>query len=265
MFVLATIKDTVKVAPSYFGGDALDVLTAQIEAKFADRVIANVGLCICLHSYESIGDPYVYPSDGAAHYKVRFRMLVFRPFVGEILAGKVSCCNKQGIKVSLDFFENASIPKDLLQSPSVFTRGEWVWSYPDPDAEEDEEGKGEGGENGGGAAEEDEEATFTLTLHDEVRFRVRTLEFTQVTSTAAGRLQATTVSTARGAGSTSGGVAVGVVGGRGGGAAGNGTEPPVVRERGTSVDLTDVEEAPSAMTITGSMNEEGLGLVSWWE
>ncbi|CAN0474138.1 unnamed protein product, partial [Hapterophycus canaliculatus] len=37
------------------------------------------------------------------------------------------------------------------------------------------------------------------------------------------------------------------------------------RERGTSVDLTDVQEAPSAMTITGSMNEEGLGLLSWWE
>lgn len=62
----------VQVAPSKFSGDALDVLTAQIEAKFADRVIANVGLCICLHSYESIGDPYVYPSDGAAHYKVRY-------------------------------------------------------------------------------------------------------------------------------------------------------------------------------------------------
>lgn len=59
-----------QVAPSKFSGDALDVLTAQIEGKFADRVIANVGLCICLHSYESIGDPYVYPSDGAAHYKV---------------------------------------------------------------------------------------------------------------------------------------------------------------------------------------------------
>ena len=58
------------MAPSKFSGDALEVLTAQIEAKFADRVIANVGLCVCLHSYESIGDPYVYPSDGAAHYKV---------------------------------------------------------------------------------------------------------------------------------------------------------------------------------------------------
>ncbi|CAN0120133.1 unnamed protein product [Pylaiella littoralis] len=257
MFVLATINDTVKVAPSKFSGDALNVLTAQIEAKFADRVIANVGLCLCLHSYEKIGDPYVYPSDGAAHYKVRFRMLVFRPFVGEILAGKVTSCTKQGIKVSLDFFANASIPKDLLQSPSVFVRGEWLWSYPDPDEQEGEGGKGEGGGEGSGA----EDSSFALSLHDEVRFRVRTLEFTQVTSTATGRLQATTVSTARGAG-----VATrGVVGGGGGGAAGNGAEPPVVRERGTSVDLTDVEEVPSAMTITGSMNEEGLGLVSWWE
>lgn len=68
--LLFTATYCAQVAPSKFSGDALDVLTAQIEAKFADRVIANVGLCICLHSYESIGDPYVYPSDGAAHYKV---------------------------------------------------------------------------------------------------------------------------------------------------------------------------------------------------
>ncbi|CAM9478944.1 unnamed protein product [Scytosiphon promiscuus] len=262
MFVLATIKDTVKVAPSKFSGEALDVLTAQIEEKFADRVIANVGLCVCLHSYESIGDPYVYPSDVAEEWRVRFRMLVFRPFVGEILAGKVSSCTKQGIKVSLDFFENASIPTDLLQSPSVFVRGEWIWSYPDPDAEEGAE-KGEGG--GSGAEDGEEDASFALALHDEVRFRVRTLEFTQVTSTATGRLQATTVSTARGAGGAAGGMAAGRLGGMGGGAAGNGAEPSVVRERGTSVDLTDVQEAPSAMTITGSMNEEGLGLLSWWE
>lgn len=36
--------------------------------------------------------------------KVRFRMLVFRPFVGEILSGTVSACNKQGIKVRHDLF-----------------------------------------------------------------------------------------------------------------------------------------------------------------
>ncbi|CAM9360398.1 unnamed protein product [Ascophyllum nodosum] len=256
MFVLATIKDTVKVAPGKFSSNSLEVVTAQIEAKFADRVIVNVGLCVGLHSYESIGDPYVYPSDGSAHYKVRFRLLVFRPFVGEILRGRVSSCTKDGIKVSLEFFENAIVPKDLLQSPSSFVRGEWMWSCPDPDEGNKEEK--EGGVSEAGEGSEAEDATFSLALHDEVRFRVRTLEFTQVTSTASGSLQATTVSTARGGGSSSS-----VAGGGSRGVSGAGAASlPRVRERGTSVDLTSVEEAPSAMSITGSMNEEGLGFFS---
>lgn len=53
-------------------------------------------------------------------------------------------------------------------------RGEWLWSYPDPDEAEGEEGEGEG--EGSGA----EDSSFALALNDEVRFRVRTLEFTQV-------------------------------------------------------------------------------------
>ena len=61
----------MQVAPGKFSSNSLEVVTAQIEAKFADRVIVNVGLCVGLHSYESIGDPYVYPSDGSAHYKVQ--------------------------------------------------------------------------------------------------------------------------------------------------------------------------------------------------
>lgn len=65
-----TMVFTKQVSPSKFDGDPLSVVTAEIETKLADRVIPNVGLCICLHSFESIGDPYVYPSDGSAHYKV---------------------------------------------------------------------------------------------------------------------------------------------------------------------------------------------------
>lgn len=71
-------------------------------------------------------------------------------------------------------------------------RGEWVWSY-DPDANDEEGGGGEGEEEGmgkmgeredGEGAEDGEDgegdAAFTLAVHDQVRFRVRTLEFTQV-------------------------------------------------------------------------------------
>jgi DNA-directed RNA polymerase III subunit RPC8 len=29
----------------------------------------------------------IYPNDGAAYFKARFRLVVFRPFVGEVLTG----------------------------------------------------------------------------------------------------------------------------------------------------------------------------------
>ena len=35
-----------------------------------DQVIANVGLCLVLHDIASVGVPYIFPGDGAAHIEV---------------------------------------------------------------------------------------------------------------------------------------------------------------------------------------------------
>lgn len=37
-----------------------------------------------------VGDGLIPPSDGGALYKVRFRVVVFRPFEGELLVGRVA-------------------------------------------------------------------------------------------------------------------------------------------------------------------------------
>lgn len=58
-------------------------------------------------------------------------------------------------------------------------RGEWIWSYPDGDGD-GEEGKNGGGKGEGGEGSGAEDAAFALALNDEVRFRVRTVDFTQV-------------------------------------------------------------------------------------
>ncbi len=42
------------------------------------------------------------------------------------------------------------------------------------------------------------------------------------------------------------------------------TIPPLLRRRSRSVDLSMTEEAPPSMTVIGSCNEDGHGLVSWW-
>ena len=79
--------------------------------------------------------PYFYTpllGDGASHTKVRFRMLVFRPHMEEVLVGKIKSCSKEGVHVSLEFFDDILIPAESLQHPSRFdeTESVWVWEYP---------------------------------------------------------------------------------------------------------------------------------------
>ena len=45
---------------------------------------------------------------------VEFRMLVFRPFVGEIITGEIQSSNEKGIRVSLGFFDDIYIDASML-------------------------------------------------------------------------------------------------------------------------------------------------------
>lgn len=77
-----------------------------------------------------VGDPYLYPGEGSSVQLVKFRLVVFKPFIGEILTAKISSSSKDGIKLSLGFFDDITIPGALLQHPSEYTsNGLWKWTY----------------------------------------------------------------------------------------------------------------------------------------
>lgn len=57
----------------------------------------NLGLCIALWDIKHIEDAYIFPGDGASHSIVHFRYVVFRPFIDEILVGKIKSCSKEGV------------------------------------------------------------------------------------------------------------------------------------------------------------------------
>lgn len=120
MFILSTLEDNVRLAPRdlrerrccwpplglvppratapaaatknlLLAGKPVEVaITAVLEQTFIDRVIADLGLVVTLYDILEVGDGYIYPGDGAAHYRVKFRVVVFHPFVGELLTGRVS-------------------------------------------------------------------------------------------------------------------------------------------------------------------------------
>lgn len=51
------------------GKPAEAAITSALEKSFLDRVVPNLGLVVTLYDIMSIGDGYVYPSDGGAHYR----------------------------------------------------------------------------------------------------------------------------------------------------------------------------------------------------
>jgi len=90
MFVLCTLEDKLRVQPGDLGKPTLEAVTAEIERTYIDKVVPDLGLVITLY----VSGGYVFPSDGAAHFDTKFRLVVFKPFIGEVLVGKLKACDK---------------------------------------------------------------------------------------------------------------------------------------------------------------------------
>lgn len=255
MFVITTVAETICVAPSMFYQPTMTCVHDEIDKKYPNRVIMDVGLVICRYGdVLQIGDGVCVPGDGGAHHEAVFRLVVFRPFVEEVCVGTIQSCSEEGIVVSLgEFFYDIFIPAYWMLRPSIYDKesGLWVWTpdYGDDDEEDGEEGKGEGNTQ-----------RFEMDIGAEIRFKVKGINFTQVTNTAKG-MQATTSTTAR---LPRFATAANNNAGEGGMDGDDTVDTGPVRKRSTSVDLSDSMKIPPSMHITASICEDGLGLVSWW-
>lgn len=114
MFVLVKLKDTVRIRPQDLAKDFDEVVRDTLQAKFANRVLNKYGLGITIYDFTR-QENCVHASDGGAHVKVNFRLVVFRPFPGEVLLGTIRQCDSTGILVSVDFFDHIYIPAAKLQ------------------------------------------------------------------------------------------------------------------------------------------------------
>ena len=59
-------------------------------------IFVFIGLVISLFDILEIGDSHLVAGDGASHTRVTFRVLVFRPFIEEIIVGKIKSSNSEG-------------------------------------------------------------------------------------------------------------------------------------------------------------------------
>jgi DNA-directed RNA polymerase subunit E'/Rpb7 len=122
--------------PSTFSQPTDQALISVLNKKYANRVLHDVGLCVCVFDLLELSDGRVRYGDGCLWHKgvspakrdftsqhnapVLFRLVVFRPFISEVIFGKVKSSSEDGIRGSSSGSESSLF--DAKDSHSWFLR-----------------------------------------------------------------------------------------------------------------------------------------------
>ncbi|KAK7757754.1 DNA-directed RNA polymerase III complex subunit Rpc25 [Diatrype stigma] len=129
MFILTKIADLVQIAPAQFDKQSRIAIEHNINAKYSNRVIQKIGLCICMYDLLWTSEGLIGHGDGMVNVNVEFRMIVFRPFKGETILGKISSATPDGIHIRTDFFEEIFIPYKELPENTEYVHNEQAWTW----------------------------------------------------------------------------------------------------------------------------------------
>ena len=155
MFILSEMRSMVRLEASEFGQPLTEAVIECLNNKLSNKILKDVGLVIALWDVIEVGESFIMPGSSGSHTKAHFRskdafdwwvpgrnftfypfsssrLLVFRPFMDEVLVGKIKCCTKEGVYLSLGFFDDILIPPEALQHPHRFDESDQVSRTPQP-------------------------------------------------------------------------------------------------------------------------------------
>ena len=90
MFYLSEVEDYIRVEPKLFGLPTIESVEKQLKETYADYYDKDVGKVIAIIEVLEVGEGVIIPGDGAAYYRSRFRLLVWKPELQELAYGIVS-------------------------------------------------------------------------------------------------------------------------------------------------------------------------------
>ncbi|KAF4506498.1 hypothetical protein G6O67_006578 [Ophiocordyceps sinensis] len=122
MFILTKISDLVQIAPEDFAKHSIVAIEDNINAKYSNKVIQKIGLCICLY-----GRPVMvvrgshWPRDGPRQRQRR------------VPHGRIRSATPAGINLRTDFFDDIFVPHEELPEGTEYKHNEqlWIWNLDD--------------------------------------------------------------------------------------------------------------------------------------
>lgn len=90
MFYIVEVEDYVRVEPRLFGLKTSDAVAKQLQEIYADYHDKEIGEVVGIISVLEVGDGIIIPGDGAAYYNSRFKLIVWKPELQELVYGTIS-------------------------------------------------------------------------------------------------------------------------------------------------------------------------------
>ena len=90
MFYLTEVEDYVRVDPKLFGLPTLEAVEEQLREIYSDYYDEDLGQTVSVIEIIEVGEGVIIPGDGAAYYRSRFKLLVWKPELQELVFGEIA-------------------------------------------------------------------------------------------------------------------------------------------------------------------------------
>ena len=90
MFYLTEVEDYIRVDPKLFGLPTSEAIDKQLKETYTEYYHKELGQVVAIIKVLEVGEGVIIPGDGAAYYISRFKLLVWKPELQELVYGMIS-------------------------------------------------------------------------------------------------------------------------------------------------------------------------------
>ncbi|MFH1608323.1 MAG: DNA-directed RNA polymerase [archaeon] len=90
MFYLTEVEDYVRVEPKLFGLPTTEAVEKQLRETYADYYDKELGKTVVVVEVLEVKEGVIIPGDGATYYCSRFKLVVWKPELQELVYGTIS-------------------------------------------------------------------------------------------------------------------------------------------------------------------------------
>ena len=101
MFYLTEVEDYVRVEPKLFGLPTDEAVDKQLRETYSNYYDNELGQVVVIVEVLEINEGVIIPGDGAAYYRSKFKLLVWKPELQELNYGVISEITSFGAFIDL--------------------------------------------------------------------------------------------------------------------------------------------------------------------